>query len=61
MVCVSNYTQTLHLLYTEPYIDAFKTLHERWGKPYTGRYMEAFKTLHKTAFKTLHCNGAQFT
>ena len=31
------------------------------GKPYTERYIEAFKTLHKTAFKTLHCNGAQFT
>ena len=53
IVCASNYTQTLHLLYTKPYTEAFKTLHERWGKPYTERYMEAFKTLH--------CNGAQFT
>ena len=31
------------------------------SKPYTERYIEAFKTLHKTAFKTLHCNDAQFT
>ena len=37
--------------YTERYMEAFKTLHERWGKPYTERYMEAFKTLHKTAHK----------
>ena len=49
IVCASNPTQTLHKLY----IEAFKTLHEGWGKPYTERYMEAFKTLH--------CNGAQFT
>ena len=27
------------------YIEAFKTLHESGGKPYTERYMEAFKTL----------------
>ena len=47
IVCASNYTQTIHKLY----IEAFKTLHERWGKPYTERYMEAFETLHKTERK----------
>ena len=47
IVCASNYTQTIHKLY----IEAFKTLHERWGKPYTERYIEAFKTLHETTRK----------
>ena len=27
IVCAPNYTQTIHKLY----IEAFKTLHERWG------------------------------
>ena len=56
IVCASNYTQTLHKLY----IEAFKTLHERWGKPYTERYMEAFKTLHETERKP-YTATAQFT
>ena len=45
IVCASNYTQTIHLLYTEPYMEAFKTLHgnsaqyraQRRSKPCTKR------------------------
>ena len=53
--------QIIHKLYIKPYIEAFKTLHESGGKPYTEHYMEAFKTLHETESQALHCNGAQFT
>ena len=42
----TNYTQN-------PTLKRSKPCTKGGGKPYTGRYMEAFKTLH--------CNGAQFT
>ena len=42
----TNYTQNPTLKRSKPYTKG-------GGKPYTERYMEAFKTLH--------CNGAQFT
>ena len=42
----TNYTQNPTLKRSKPYTKGE-------GKPYTERYMEAFKTLH--------CNGVQFT
>ena len=35
IVCVPNYTQTIHKLCIKPYIEAFQTLHSERPKPYT--------------------------
>ena len=47
IVCASNYTQTIHKLYIEPYIEAFK--------PYT----EAFKTIHGERSQNYTRSGTQ--
>ena len=35
IVCIPNYTQTIHKLCIKPYIEAFQTLHSERPNPYT--------------------------